>query len=328
MSTPVGMPVSDPTTPSRISSDIIQSTNPRTLPRISLTGSTTHNAVVAFNSIRVESDLNRWLEIVHDSYDDSEGTAQAVFRPLSSDHRPSGLAARNPIESPTDMPSRNDWEDPQTSIVIKGNINRFTQATYGESAEGSCLAKHSWTGPIYASYDFPEDPYTPQSSWELVKNEDSTLRRLIDFQGELLPSYYGLYGLFRKSKKTMRDAEGNNIPDLVIMVMESLGEQERAPITRDALDFNLAEKLRIIALYEDLHVRGRTVHSPYRVNARHIRRRQNTTRNGPNHSIIIDFQKSRLIANYGKKQRWTLITIEENKLSEQLYIEYHRKIRK
>ncbi|OCF42943.1 hypothetical protein I317_03164 [Kwoniella heveanensis CBS 569] len=68
-------------------------------------------------------------------------------------------------------------------------------------------------------WTFLEEHHTCDTARNEALNEDRTLRGLFDFQGGIVPSYYGLYTW----SKANREPSKSNPPQVLAMVMEDVG---------------------------------------------------------------------------------------------------------
>ncbi|WVQ93123.1 hypothetical protein IAU59_000187 [Kwoniella sp. CBS 9459] len=160
--------------------------------------------------------------------------------------------------------------------------------TYVEPTEGGSnrqipvIIKHV-RPPFFAreiQYDDPLFGYygchDGETAWKDARNEDATLRRLVDFQGGFLPNYYGLYGWSSSSQGW--DQNSDTPPEVAYMIMEDVDEQK----------YFSEDRLRVIAQFEDLHRHGQTVQGNSAVKIHHILRRATVPPEDPRHFVLVD----------------------------------------
>ncbi|WVQ93167.1 hypothetical protein IAU59_000231 [Kwoniella sp. CBS 9459] len=147
--------------------------------------------------------------------------------------------------------------------------------------------------------------HTRATAWSEALNEDAILRGLIQLQGTIVPNYYGLYGLSRSQKPA------GAAPDIVVMIMEDVGEQRFPPGCRSASDFTIEQRRDIIAHYEALHQHGQVVQHDLRVNENHMLQRQVGHRY---RFAIIDFQKAKSLVGLSSDERSSWVETDEGAL--------------
>ncbi|WVF65463.1 hypothetical protein IAT40_000191 [Kwoniella sp. CBS 6097] len=209
-------------------------------------------------------------------------------------------------------------EDPQATPNEPGHGRpRFVDPTAIGSIHfrldsSDCYDGHLWTiyrgklafNPITAGPSYQEIPVvlklkdftidagmsSPEAlgkQWADALHKDKVLHSLYQLQGGAVPNYYGLYSysLFR-GQPTIKSP-----PEVLVMIMEDIGEQK---YPRKHWQWGSDQKRGILQAYEDLHHRGRTVHSglPFDFEIHHILERTTKAKGDSHRFALVDFQKA------------------------------------
>ncbi|WWC73018.1 uncharacterized protein I206_106983 [Kwoniella pini CBS 10737] len=137
--------------------------------------------------------------------------------------------------------------------------------------------------------------YDVESAIKAVYNEDRMYEHLSQFQGKIIPQYYGLY--------TCQD-ESRDQPKLMVMLLEDLGPQEN-PFNMMDDEYSVDECKRPLEIYYKLHHEKNIAH--YIPKFWHVLRRQSVPKEHEDHLVMIDFANAISLETKSIKEREILI---------------------
>ncbi|OCF44624.1 hypothetical protein I317_01511 [Kwoniella heveanensis CBS 569] len=296
------------------SSELVEGKFLGPIPRISNVNSSWLGSVVSYQRLRVKGDLWRHISSEYrdpsafllpvsarmDSLADGSNDSLVIhggYRDIHRGHLWTIYRATLTIESAT--ATATDHPGPCSIPVVVKILDTNADE----------LSAHFGLG-----YLLPEDygEYTPDRAYAEALNEDTILRRLLGFQGHFVPNYYGLYGSHAgRGSDTFEIGE-----DILVMVMEDVGEQPCIPLSVRYNHFSREERLEIMSHFDDLHERGHTAQGD-RIRVRHILRRTNHQGHGSRSRdafALVDFQDAMALENLDERQRDFAIACEDAEL--------------